>query len=85
MNLRRTVEILSVIATSGDAGRHFSEVYSDAELSQLEAGGLIEITRPIHEATGLPYSVDHWSVAVTEDGQILVDNYPEYWHGSVAE
>lgn len=66
---------LCIITTRNDAGRHFTE-WSD-HYERLEAAGWIRIDRPVHEATGIPYSMDSWSVEVTEEGQEIVDAYPE--------
>lgn len=79
MNTEQQVWILSQIATRDDAGRHFAEKWSDAEIEELESCGLIEIERPVHPATGLEFDTPQWSVEITEDGQELVDGNPEYW------
>lgn len=72
------VHILSTITNRDHTGRHFTERYSDFELSALESAGLIAIDRPVHEATGIPWGHEHWTLEVTRDGQHLVDQYPEY-------
>lgn len=73
------VPILAVITTRDGAGRHFTERWSWDALEALEADGLLEITRPVHAATGIPYSQEHYSVQVTKDGGDLVDAYQELW------
>ena len=79
MNTQEQVQILAAITTRDEAGRHFSEVYAWPDLEELEAAGLLAITRPVHEATVLPYSQEHYSVEVTDEGQALVECWPEYW------
>lgn len=66
-------EILSTLCTRDEAGRHFTEIYDSAELEQLEAEGLIEINRPVHEATAIPYDSSYWTVQVTESGLEIVE------------
>lgn len=78
MTTEQQVNILAVITTTDGAGRHFTEVYNWSELAELETAGLLEITRPVHEATGIPYSQEHYSVTVTQDGIALVEAWPEY-------
>jgi len=57
--------------------------YPDDVLDDLEDAGLIRINRPVHGPTGMQYSPEYWSVEVTEDGQQLVDDNPEYWDTTV--
>ena len=78
MTTESTVRILSTLTTRDHAGRHFTTRVSSDDIAALEAAGLIVVTRPIHEATGLPYSEEYYSVAVTEAGVELVEAYPEY-------
>lgn len=66
---------LSRITTRDDAGRHFiewSKFWAELEFDQL-----IEIYRPIHEPTGIPYSQEYWQVNLTERGNDLVSQNPE--------
>jgi len=56
---------------------HYDQPPPDV-LDDLEAEGLIVITRPVHQATGLSYDQQYWSVEATDEGQDLVDGYPEY-------
>jgi len=53
--------------TRNEAGIHFSEWMDHFEY--LESVGLIAIHRPIHDATGIPYSQEYWSLEVTPLGQ----------------
>lgn len=62
---------LCTITTRNEAGRHFTETYHHWE--ELEEAGLIEVYRPTHSATGIPYSQSEWVVEVTDAGQALVD------------
>jgi hypothetical protein len=78
MTTEQKVEVLAVITTQDEAGEHFTAVYDADDLSELEDEGLIEINRPVHEATGINYSQEHWTVAVTQDGIDLVEANPEY-------
>ena len=55
------------------------EIYSTSDLEELEAAYLIAIHRPIHDATGISYSQEYWSVEVTNDGVALVEANPEDW------
>ncbi len=62
---------LCTLVTRDHAGRHFtqfSEYYN-----ALEVAGLITIDRPIHQVTGIPWSEEHWSLEVTQEGRDLVD------------
>lgn len=78
MTTEQQVEILAVITTTNEAGRHFAEVYDYGDLMELEDEGLLEITRPVHEATGIQYSQEYWSVEVAQAGIDLVEANPEY-------
>lgn len=73
------VAILAKICTRNEAGRHFTEVFEKSALDALENAGLIIINRPTHEATGMSYGLDDWSVEVTDQGIGLVENNPEDW------
>lgn len=79
MSLEDKVRYLSRMTDRDEAGRHFTQRYSDATLTALEAEGLIAIDRPVHQPTGISYSEEHWTVEVTEDGVALVEANPEYW------
>ena len=66
---------LCTLATRNDAGQHFTEwSYHWQELEQQE---LIRVLRPVHAATGISYSQEHWQLEVTAAGQELVDAKPE--------
>lgn len=79
MTNEQKATILAEITTRDEAGRHFMERYDEADIWELEEEGLIEVRRPRHEATGLRYSQEYWSVEVTAEGQDLVGAYPECW------
>jgi len=48
MNTCEKIRILAKICTRDEAGQHFTALYNEADLADLEADGLIEIDRPIH-------------------------------------
>jgi len=79
MTTREQVEVLAGLVTRDEAGRHFTERWPWATLRDLEEAGLIEIERPVHKATGIPYSQEYWSVRVTPEGHDLVGSCPGYW------
>jgi len=58
---------LQQACTRNEAGIHFTE-WMD-HFGYLESVGLVAIHRPIHEATGIPYSQEHWTLEVTPLGQ----------------
>ena len=70
-NSNKIISSLSTACTRDDAGRHFTE-WLDWQL--LETFGLIEINRPIHEHTGIPYDQQYWSLQVTDLGGKLLDS-----------
>ena len=71
------IRVLCVIATRDEAGMHFTEKFDADDLIDLETLGLIEVSRPIHEPSGIMFDRDQWSVEVTGDGQDVVDANPE--------
>jgi hypothetical protein len=46
-------------------------------VDELEDLGLIAIDRPKHEATGIDYDSQYWSLEVTEEGIATVEANPE--------
>ena len=44
----------------------------------MEHGDYIKVLRPRHK-TGIPYDQKYYTVEVTEEGQALVDAYPDLW------
>lgn len=64
------LRMLGMITTRNEAGRHFTETHAADWLNRMEAAGLIEINRPVHQ-TGIAYSQEYWSVQVTEEGIAL--------------
>lgn len=78
MKTEEKVRILFTLTTRNEAGRHFTELHFEGDLTELEDEGLIEIKRPVHTATGIPYGQEDWSVTVTEEGVALVEAYPEH-------
>ena len=79
MSTSDKVAMLSTLCTRDSAGQHFTSKFSRDDLGTLEAEELIVVNRPIHEATGLPYSEEYYTVEVTEAGVELVEAYPEDW------
>jgi hypothetical protein len=59
------IEILGTMTNRDESGKHFTEVHSPEFLEKLEKGGWIEIDRPVHEATGIPYSQEYWHLRIT--------------------
>lgn len=78
MTTQEKVALLSTFVNRDDAGRHFTQVYPDKAIASLEAEGLIEVTRPVHDATGISWDSDRWTAEVTPAGVELVEAYPEY-------
>lgn len=75
-----TVRALLTICTRNEAGRHFTEVFP--EWKELEESGLIDVYRPVHSQTGIPYSQEYWSVEVTWDGLDLISSVLDSGHES---
>jgi hypothetical protein len=75
---------LATMTNRDDAGRHFTERYPDALIRELEANGLVAVTRPVHRPTGIPYDESHWTLELTPTGLELVERFPEY-HPADAE
>ena len=66
---------LCILTTRDEAGRHFTEWSEHFEA--LEEMGLIEINRPVHNATGIDYDQQYWTLEVTEEGIAVVEANPE--------
>lgn len=71
------IEILCVITTRDAAGVHFTSKFNDDDLAALETAGLIEISRPVHQPSGVAFGCDQWTVEVTAEGLALVEANPE--------
>lgn len=73
---------LGQLTNRDEAGRHFTEWAGD--LDAYEAIGLVRIDRPVHAATGIPYSQEYWTLAVCplvgtwfdSDGELREDDFP---------
>lgn len=65
---------LGKLTTRDEAGRHFTQW--SRYWQELEDAGLIEIDRPVHGSTGIPYSQEYWTLQVTQLGQETVDKNP---------
>jgi len=70
---REAMVELAELSTRNEAGRHFLEFSNHWE--ELEAAGFIEVTRPVHEATGIPYDSQYWTLCVTDDGVDAVQSF----------
>lgn len=66
---------LCTLCTRNEAGQHFAQ--TSAYYGELEDLGLVRIDRPVHQATGIPYSAEYWSIEVTEEGIEVVEANPE--------
>jgi hypothetical protein len=64
---------LCVATTRNESGRHFTEWMHHVDA--LESAGLVQIDRPVHDVTGIPYDEQYWSIEVTEKGMLLVDQH----------
>lgn len=63
---------LAAITTRTEAGRHFTEEFPESVIQILESQGLIEVHRPVHPATEIPYACECWSVEVTPTGLAVI-------------
>ena len=75
MNYTAMAAVLGQLTTRDEAGTHFTEYTSADNLQWLEDSGLIEITRPVHESSGIAYEQKYWSVNVTDDGIAFIEQY----------
>lgn len=66
---RQDLRMLGRLVTCDEAGTHFmsNPEFPPEWLDRMERLGMIEIHRPIHEPTGIPYDQEHWSVELTEE------------------
>jgi hypothetical protein len=71
------IRILCTIATRDDSGKHFTKKFSADDLMDLEDAGLIDVSRPIHEPSGIMFDRDQWTCEVTDGGLELVAAHPE--------
>lgn len=67
--------LLGTLCTRDDAGKHFTETHSAEWLGRMEAAGYITIDRPVHPATGIPYSQEYWSVEVAAEVATWFDDH----------
>lgn len=67
------LKILATLAEHDEAGAHFTITTPPEILAALEAEGLITISRPVHEATGIAYAEEYWHLHVTDLGWEEVD------------
>jgi hypothetical protein len=73
---KRMIADLGRITTRTASGEHFTTAFA-GRWEPLELAGLIEIDRPIHGDSGIPYSMEYWTVEVTDAGRDLVAAHPE--------
>jgi hypothetical protein len=66
MNQLGQASILSEITTHNEHGQHFLSVWPWSKISDLEAEGLITITRARY--------MDEWTVSVTDRGAQLIED-----------
>ena len=59
--------MLGELCTRSDSGKHFTETHSAEWLDRMEAAGYITIDRPVHQATGIAYSQEYWTVQVAAE------------------
>jgi hypothetical protein len=59
------IEELGQLAERSEDGRHFTQVHAPEFLEKLERGGYINIYRPTHETTGIPYGQEEWHLSIT--------------------
>jgi hypothetical protein len=71
MHTQDLIDVLAHLSERDEAGRHFTETCGC--LDELEAAGLIEIDRPIHDQTGIPYSQEYWHLSITDEGIAAVE------------
>jgi hypothetical protein len=65
-------QLLGTLTTHTDSGEHFTAIYDELWLAEMEELGMIEITRPVHP-TGIPYGQQDWLVKVTSAGEMAAD------------
>ena len=66
---------LGQITTHDSSGRHFTNFSEHWELFENE--NLIKVHRPYHESSGLNYDQSYWSMEVTPEGHLVVDENEE--------
>ncbi len=73
----RLLWVLANLMDRDGAGRHFtcSLNWELQEVLDLESLGLVQIHRPVHEPTGIPYSLEYWSAEPSEEGFDLLDRF----------
>ena len=72
---REALDQLLKMTTYTEGGRHFTEAYR--RWMDLEAAGLIKVHRPVHEATGIQYSCEYWTLEDTEQGAAIAKELNE--------
>ena len=70
---RNDMCLLGALCTRNEDGRHFTEAFATDWLARMERLGYLTIDRPIHEATGLVYSPEYWTVAVAPEVEDCFD------------
>ena len=58
---------LAQLTERDEHGVHFTVAEEGAWLARMEEAGMIRIIRPIHKATGIPYSQEHWRLEITDE------------------
>lgn len=70
LNTTELTSELSKLINMGECDRHFTAC---CDWESLEEAGLIDIYRPTHGQTQIPYSIEYWSWELTNEGQSVVD------------
>lgn len=77
MNNHQIVYCLEEITTTNEVGMHFTSIWREEILEELEEKELIEITRPIDVSEAL-LPKEYWTVAVTNKGKELINNFNNF-------
>lgn len=67
--------LLGALTTRNESGEHFMLAFDGAWLQRMELLCYITINRPRHEATGLLYSQEQWTVEVSPECAEWFDSF----------
>lgn len=65
---KKYAKLLGRLTTRDEAGTHFTQIYDPDWLQDAESRNFIQITRSVHEPTGIAYGQEEWTVEVTPFG-----------------